>query len=224
VLQVTPDLPLPIVAVVGDYGNPQGQIIVSEQVFTGLYPDIYPTRFGVRTSGAANLRAAIVTAVGIDDGAIIAQEAIKALSLEVFEKTFVVTSALNVLTLGVASFAILMSLLTLADLRVPQLAPVWALGLTRRRLGWLELLRAVLLAGLVFVCAIPMGLGLAWVLLSVINVEAFGWKLPMYLFPFDYLRLGFYAMVAAFLAAAWPALRLMRTPPATLLRVFARER
>uniref|UniRef100_UPI00356B49F2 FtsX-like permease family protein n=1 Tax=Sulfitobacter sp. TaxID=1903071 RepID=UPI00356B49F2 len=122
------------------------------------------------------------------------------------------------------SFAILMSLLTLADLRVPQLAPVWALGLTRRRLGWLELLRAVLLAGLVFVCAIPMGLGLAWVLLSVINVEAFGWKLPMYLFPFDYLRLGFYAMVAAFLAAAWPALRLMRTPPATLLRVFARER
>ncbi|WP_439149371.1 FtsX-like permease family protein [Sulfitobacter sp.] len=224
VLQVTPDLPLPIAAVVGDYGNPQGQIIVSEQVFIDLYPDIYPTRFGVRTSGAANLRAAIVTAVGIDDGAIIAQEAIKALSLEVFEKTFVVTSALNVLTLGVASFAILMSLLTLADLRVPQLAPVWALGLTRRRLGWLELLRAVLLAGLVFVCAIPMGLGLAWVLLSVINVEAFGWKLPMYLFPFDYLRLGFYAMVAAFLAAAWPALRLMRTPPATLLRVFARER
>ena len=223
-LRLPSELTLPIAAVVGDYGNPQGQVIVSEQRFAGLYPDIYPDRFGIRTQDAALLRAAIVEAVGIDDGAFTAQEAIKALSLEVFEKTFVVTSALNILTLGVAGFAILMSLLTLADLRVPQLAPVWALGLTRRRLGWLEVVRAVLLAGIVFVCAIPMGLALAWILLSVINVEAFGWKLPMYLFPFEYLRLGVYALIAAFLAAAWPALRLMRTPPATLLRVFASER
>ncbi|WP_037227565.1 ABC transporter permease [Roseobacter sp. GAI101] len=223
-LRLPSELTVPIAAVVGDYGNPQGQVIVSEQRFAGLYPDIYPDRFGIRTQDAALLRAAIVEAVGIDDGAFTAQEAIKALSLEVFEKTFVVTSALNILTLGVAGFAILMSLLTLADLRVPQLAPVWALGLTRRRLGWLEVVRAVLLAGIVFVCAIPMGLALAWILLSVINVEAFGWKLPMYLFPFEYLRLGVYALIAAFLAAAWPALRLMRTPPATLLRVFASER
>lgn len=223
-LRLPSELTLPIAAVVGDYGNPQGQVIVSEQRFAGLYPDIYPDRFGIRTQDAALLRAATVEAVGIDDGAFTAQEAIKALSLEVFEKTFVVTSALNILTLGVAGFAILMSLLTLADLRVPQLAPVWALGLTRRRLGWLEVVRAVLLAGIVFVCAIPMGLALAWILLSVINVEAFGWKLPMYLFPFEYLRLGVYALIAAFLAAAWPALRLMRTPPATLLRVFASER
>lgn len=223
-LSLPSELTLPIAAVVGDYGNPQGQVIVSEQRFAGLYPDSYPDRFGIRTQDAALLRAAIVEAAGIDDGAFTAQEAIKALSLEVFEKTFVVTSALNILTLGVAGFAILMSLLTLADLRVPQLAPVWALGLTRRRLGWLEVVRAVLLAGIVYVCAIPMGLALAWILLSVINVEAFGWKLPMYLFPFEYLRLGVYALIAAFLAAAWPALRLMRTPPATLLRVFASER
>ena len=117
-----------------------------------------------------------------------------------------------------------MSLLTLADLRVPQLAPVWALGLTRRRLGWLELLRAVLLAAIVVVCAIPLGLTLAWVLLTIINVEAFGWQLPMYLFPLEYVQLGSYALVAAFLAAMWPAVRLMRTPPSALLRVFASER
>ena len=42
--------------------------------------------------------------------------------MEVFERTFLVTSALNILTLGVASFAILMSLLTLADRRIPQLS------------------------------------------------------------------------------------------------------
>ncbi|MDB9892819.1 ABC transporter permease [Amylibacter sp.] len=223
-VQVSRDLILPIAGVVGDYGNPKGQIIITERIFKDLYPNLYASNFGVRTKDAAQLRSQIVNTLGIKNKAIINQMGIKALSLEVFERTFVVTSALNVLTLGVASFAILMSLLTLADLRVPQLAPVWALGLTRRRLAWLELLRAVLLAGIVFVCAIPMGLALAWILLTIINVEAFGWQLPMYLFPLKYVELGGYALIAAFLAAMWPAVRLMRTPPSTLLRVFASER
>ena len=133
-------------------------------------------------------------------------------------------TALNVLTLGVAAFAILMSLLTLADLRVPQLAPVWAIGVTRATLGRLELLRAVGLGMLVFACAIPLGLALAWVLLGMVNVEAFGWQLPMFLFPLDYLQLGAYALLAVAMAAAWPAWRLIRTPPAALLKVFAHER
>ncbi|MDA7739545.1 ABC transporter permease [Amylibacter sp.] len=223
-VQVSRDLILPIAGVVGDYGNPKGQIIITERIFKDLYPNFYASNFGVRTKDATQLRSQIVNTLGIKNNAIINQVGIKALSLEVFERTFVVTSALNVLTLGVAGFAILMSLLTLADLRVPQLAPVWALGLTRRRLAWYELLRAVLLAGIVFVCAIPMGLALAWILLTIINVEAFGWQLPMYLFPLKYVELGGYALIAAFLAAMWPAVRLMRTPPSTLLRVFASER
>ena len=72
--------------------------------------------------------------------------------------------------------------------------------------------------------ALPLGLALAWVLLSVVNVEAFGWKLPMYLFPLDYLRLAGFAVVAGALAALWPARRLARTPPAARLKVFANER
>jgi putative ABC transport system permease protein len=46
----------------------------------------------------------------------------------------------------------------------------------------------------------------------------------MYLFPLKYLELGGFALIAAFFAAMWPAVRLMRTPPSTLLRIFARER
>ena len=223
-VEVAPDLTLPIAAVVGDYGNPQGQVVVSEALFSTLFPDAYAAQFGMRTDDVAALRQRIVDEVGIADSAMSNQGAIKAMSLEVFERTFTVTAALNVLTLGVAGFAILMSLLTLADLRVPQLAPVWAMGVTGRHLGALELLRALGLAGLVFVFAVPLGLGLAWILLAMVNVEAFGWKLPMFLFPLEYLRLGAFALGAVALAAAWPALRLMRTPPAALLKVFANER
>jgi putative ABC transport system permease protein len=69
-----------------------------------------------------------------------------------------------------------------------------------------------------------LGLVLAWVLLAVINVEAFGWRLPMYLFPWDWLVLLVLTLVAAVVAAALPARRLAKVPPAELLRVFANER
>jgi putative ABC transport system permease protein len=124
----------------------------------------------------------------------------------------------------VAGFALLTSLLTLANLRLPQLAPVWALGLTRARLARFELIRSLILAALTFVLALPVGLILAWVLLAIVNVEAFGWRLPMTLFPVDWLRLFALAMLAAALAAALPALRLARISPTTLLKVFAHER
>jgi putative ABC transport system permease protein len=217
---------LPVLGIYGDYGNPIGQVIVTEALFRDTFPGIDALRFGLRIAPeqVASLRVALRDQAGIPEAAMIDQAAIKAMSLAVFERTFTVTTALNVLTLAVAGFAILMSLLTLAAMRLPQLAPVWALGLTRRRLAGLDLIRAVVLAALTGALALPLGLALAWALLAVVNVEAFGWRLPMYLFPLDYLRLGVLALLAAALAALWPAWRLSRTPPAQLLGVFRHER
>ena len=223
-LAVGPDLEVPIAGIVADYGNPIGQAVVSEDVFRGLFPEHVPTRFGLRTDDPDDLRRQLIEDYGLPEGNIINQAQVKAFSMDVFDRTFTVTGALNVLTLAVAGFAILMSLLTLAAIRVPQLAPVWALGLTRAQLGRLELVRAVVLAALTTAMAVPLGLALAWVLLAVVNVEAFGWELPMFFFPVDYVRLGIFALVAAALAALWPARRLARTPPGDLLKVFANER
>jgi putative ABC transport system permease protein len=223
-LTITVDKVLHIGGIFGDYGNPIGQAIVAEPLFADLHPQVRATRFGLRTQDAAGLRRALTDEFGLAPTAITDQAQIKAFSLAVFERTFTVTAALNVLTLSVAGFAIFMSLLTLAGMRVPQLAPAWALGLTRRRLGQLELIRAVILAVLTALLALPLGLALAWVLLAVVNVEAFGWRLPMYVFPGDYAVLGLFALLAAVLAAAWPARKLARTPPADLLKVFANER
>jgi len=221
-----PGRALPVLGIYGDYGNPIGQVIVTETLFSAAYPDIIPLRFGLRVKvdQVTALREALHNSAGVADTAIIDQSAIKGMSLAVFERTFTVTAALNALTLAVAGFAILMSLLTLAAMRLPQLAPVWALGLSRRKLAALDLLRAVILAALTATLALPLGLALAWSLLAVVNVEAFGWQLPMYLFPVDYLRLGGLTLLAAALAAFWPAWRLSRTPPAQLLGVFRNER
>ena len=63
------------------------------------------------------------------------------------------------------------------------MAPLWAIGVTRRRLAALELARALGLAALTALLALPLGLALAWVLTAVVNVRAFGWRLPVLLLP-----------------------------------------
>ena len=224
------DLPgqwqIEIAGIYSDYGNPTGQVIVGLSHLVDRFSDVPKRRFGLRIApdAAPDLTRTLREEFGLPADNIIDQASIKAFSLRVFERTFTVTGALNVLTLAIAGFAILTSLLTLASLRQPQLAPVWALGMTRRQLAALELLRALLLAMLTVLAALPVGLLLAWVLLNIVNVEAFGWRLPMHIFPGDWLRLAGLSLLAATLAALWPARKLARTPPTELLKVFANER
>jgi len=215
-----------IVGIYSDYGNPVGQVLVGLPQLVRHFPDVPKRRFGIRIAPdkAAELARVLRDDFGLPPRNIVDQASLKTFSLQIFERTFSVTGALNVLTLSIAGFAILTSLLTLAALRQPQLAPVWALGMTRRQLAGLELIRALILAALTIAAAIPVGLLLAWVLLSVINVQAFGWRIPMHLFPLDWLRLAGLSLLAALFAALWPARRLARTPPAQLLKVFANER
>ncbi|EEE39132.1 ABC transporter, membrane spanning protein [Rhodobacteraceae bacterium KLH11] len=226
VLSIPPGHNLPIAGVYSDYGNPTGQAIVAMSLLDQIIPGLPTRRFGIRIAPghATELAQTLREQFKLPSSAVVQQAAMKSQSLAIFDKTFVITSALNVLTLGVAGFAILTSLLTLWTQRLPQVAPVWALGLTRAQLARLELFRSVLLAVLTACLALPLGLILAWVLLAVINVQAFGWRLPMHLFPGDWLGLFLLTVLAAALAAALPAWRLLRLPPATLLRVFANER
>jgi putative ABC transport system permease protein len=215
-----------IVGVYSDYGNPMGQVIIGIDTLVQHYPDVSRLRYAIRIAPAkaealaADLRAEF----GLPGQNVIDQVGIKGFSLKVFERTFSVTAALNVLTLGVAGLAMFANLMTLSGMRLPQLAPVWAMGLTRRHLAWLELWRSLLLAALTMLAALPVGIGLAFALLAVVNVEAFGWRLPMHLFPGDWARLAALALLAAGLAAVVPAWRLARLSPSDLLKVFAHER
>jgi putative ABC transport system permease protein len=216
-----------VIGVYSDYGNPNGQMMLGAQLFDDLFPDHPPAlSFGVRVA-RSDMDAVIYhldSSNILPAGAIQSGAAIKRLSLRIFDKTFLITGALNVLTLGVAGFAMTTALLTLQTSRLPLLAPIWAMGVTRRALATTELLRNLALAGVTAILAVPLGLVLAWILLNVINVHAFGWRLPVILFPLDWVRLIALAIGVACLAAAWPAWRLWRSPVSELLKVFSSER
>ena len=218
---------LPLAGVYTDYGNPNAQAIIALDRLTARFGDtVSRLRYGVRIAPdqADALREDLLERFDLPANGVIDQASVKRFSLSVFERTFAITAALNVLTLSVAAFAMFASLTTLAAMRLPQLAPLWALGLTRTRLAQLELLRALVLALLTFLVALPTGLVLAWALLAVVNVEAFGWRLPMHLFAGDWLRLAGLATLAALLAAAWPARALATRSPRAFLQTFTQER
>jgi putative ABC transport system permease protein len=224
ILKLAKDFQFEIVGVYSDYGNPAAQAFINYQIFEQRYPEITPLRFAVSATNPSDVRDKIVTEFGLPHDNTINQKEVKAFSMQVFEQTFLVTNALNVLTLGVAGFALWASLTTVAGMRLPQLAPVWALGFTRKSISMIEMCRSLLLASLTAILAIPIGLGLAWILLAIVNVRAFGWRLPMELFPLDWAQLFLWALVGATLAAAMPLRKLIKLPPSELLKVFANER
>jgi len=217
---------LEVVGVYADYGNPKGQIAVNFAALTRHFPDSPRTRLGLRVDPAAvpPLMSALQEKFGLDGRNLVDQATLKAESTRIFNRTFAVTAALNAFTLGVAGVALLTSLLTLGNSRLPQLAPLWAIGVTRRQLAAIELMKTASVAMITALLALPLGLLVAWCLIAVVNVKAFGWRLPFHVFPLQLLELLGVAIAASLVAAAIPVLKLARMQPATLIKIFADER
>ena len=217
---------LEVVGIYADYGNPKGQVAVNFAALTRRFPGIAQTRIGLRVAPGQipALISALHSQFELDDRSLTDQATVKAESMRIFNRTFAVTAALNAFTLGVAGIALLTSLLTLSNSRLPQLAPLWAIGITRRRLAAIELLKTMSVALITTLLALPLGLLVAWCLIAVVNVKAFGWRLPFHVFPLQLVELLGVAMAAALIAALLPVLKLARMQPASLIRTFANER
>jgi putative ABC transport system permease protein len=220
------DWSLDIAGIYADYGNPKGQITVNYAALTRYFSALPQTRFGLRVAPAQipGLISAMREKFMLDDRSLADQATVKAESKRIFNRTFAVTGALNAFTLGVAGIALLTSLLTLANARLPQLAPLWAIGVTRPKLAAMEMLKTLSVALITALLALPLGLLVAWCLLAVVNVKAFGWRLPLEVFPSQLVWLVGIAILAAFGAALLPVLRLARMQPDRLIRIFANER
>ncbi|MBW4796138.1 ABC transporter permease [Pseudomonas tolaasii] len=214
-----------VVGIYADYGNPKGHLIVNYRHLLAHWPTLAPVRFNLRVlpQNVPTVVREMQHVFALEDSRIVDQQQLKGWSSQVFERTFSATAALNSLTLGVAGVALFISLLTQSQSRLGQLAPLWALGVTRRQLMLLNLGQTWLLAVLTLILALPLGLLLAWSLDAVINVQAFGWRLPLQVFPWQLAQLLGLAMLATLLASAWPLWQLYRSRPADLLRTFAHE-
>ncbi|MDX1465962.1 MAG: ABC transporter permease, partial [Halomonas sp.] len=208
-----------VAAIYPDYGNPRGEVLLAAAGLRERF-DAPPGSIGIvlAEGHTADLLSRALTArFALDEEAVLDQRRIKALSTEIFERTFAITRALNALTLAVAALALLASLLAQARERRRRLAPLWALGVPRRALAGLQLAQLGGVALVTGLAAVPLGIAITACLVAVINVAAFGWRLPLHVFPGEIALTLATALAVALLAAGMPTLTLWRTPPRALL-------
>jgi putative ABC transport system permease protein len=139
-------------------------------------------------------------------------------ALEVFDRTFSIRVALQLLATVVAFIGILSTLMSLQLERMREIGVLRSTGMTRRQLWKLSLLETGLVGATAGLLAMPTGFVLALVLIYIINLRSFGWTLEMRLQPMEFVQAFLVALVAALLAGLYPAWRMGQTQPAEALR------
>lgn len=208
-----------VVGIYPDYGNPKGELIMSSDQVQQRFK-VAPHAIGVILAPAQNvdvLRQQLLDDFHLAPSSLRDQRQVKASATAIFERTFAITRALNGLTLGVAALALFTSLLAQAPQRRKRLAPLWAMGVPLPRLLAIQLIQLASSALFTALLAIPLGVAITACLVWIINVAAFGWQLPLHVFPAEISFTLLTAILVALLAAVLPMLKLWRTPPRALL-------
>lgn len=181
---------LPVLGVYADYGRPAGEILTAGQVLPAAFQPRFVS-FSINPGALAmdDVRQGLAAAWGTEALMVRDNQSIQTLASGVFDQTFLLTRAITVLTLVLAGASLLIMGWVFFTTRVwyYRLLSVW--GLTRReaanQLRWL----AVALTGCVALVALPLGVWLTWVLVARINPLAFGWSLPMAVYPGFWLEM-----------------------------------
>ena len=139
-------------------------------------------------------------------------------SLQIFDRTFSITHVLRLLTIGVAFVGILSALMALSLERRAEYAVLRALGITPAELRKLLIIQTGLMGLIAGVLALPLGIAMSQILVSVINVRSFGWTMDFVIPPKVLLESLVLAIIAALLAGIYPAQKLSGLSPAEALR------
>jgi putative ABC transport system permease protein len=126
----------------------------------------------------------------------------------VFDRTFAITRALQILATIVAFIGILSALGLLQFERQREMGIIRALGLTNREVWSLAMLETFLMGLISGLMAIPAGYTLALILIDIINQRSFGWSMRLYPTPAPFIQAIFVAIAAALLAGVFPAWRM----------------
>ena len=202
------------VAVTGiyyDYSNDRGAVILDRPVFERLYGAQLPTNLAIYLKPDADpeaAREALLAALGdryrvfVFTNAALRREVFK-----IFDATFAITYALEIVAIFVAIMGVASTLLTLVLERRRELAILRLVGADRRQVRKMVVIEAALLGGVSQGIGIVVGMLLSLVLIYVINVQSFGWTIQFRV-PFAFLaQSSALILLATALSGLYPAWR-----------------
>lgn len=205
---------LRVAAIYRDYSSPQGVLTLDLARYRQLFQDpaVGALALYAAPTDAERLKAemqALIASRFADTAGVqvVTAGEIRAISLEVFARTFAITDVLRLLSGLIAVVAVLGALSALAIERSREFALLRALGVTPLELSRLQCVQGGVLGLIAGLGALPLGLGLAVLLIEVINRRSFGWSMQLDL-PWGQIASAIIiSTLAAVLAAWWPARR-----------------
>ncbi len=205
-----------------DYTSTQGAIMMDLDVYRRFWQDEAITALALRLEPgfspekvALEIQEALAPIQQLD---VRPNQVLREEALAVFDRTFAITQALQLLATLVAFIGVLSALLSLQLDKQRQFGILRAVGLTVRELWGLILLETGLMGAVAGLLAMPAGLGLALILIYIINQRSFGWTLQLNLLPWPFLQAFVVAVVASLLAGIYPARKIGRMLAAEALR------
>lgn len=212
----------PVAAVYRSYDANLDSLLMSRNTYDIFWEDPAIESLGIRLQPGADTAAVIDRLRALSAGRqallIRSNREIRELSMEIFDRTFIITDVLYWLALGVAVIGMLAAMLALQLERARELATFRALGLTPGELRGMVVGQAAFIGLLSGLAALPLGLLMSWVLVEVINRRAFGWRIDLVVTPGVLGGAVGLAVGAAALAALYPAWRAARANPALAMR------
>ncbi len=211
-----------VVGVIYDYGSDQGSVYMRDTAYHRYWDDRSISTVAVFITPGTDVNVLVqqfkAMFAGKQELVVQSNRELLRSVLVIFDQTFAITSALNLLATVVAFIGILSALMALQLERTRELGTMRANGLTRGQLFRMTLLETGLMGVTAGLMAVPVGTALAWVLIYIINGRAFGWSIALQLRPEFYTQAILVALVAALLAGIYPALQMGRVQPSQALR------
>jgi putative ABC transport system permease protein len=162
---------------------------------------------------------ASLVALGAQPGDWISQAQVRRLSVGIFDRTFAITAAMNLLTMMVAAIALLASLLAILQERLPQFAQWRALGVRQSEQLLLVATPLLIFCAIVWLLSIPLGALLSWILIHKLNIISFGWSMPLLWEITPALRLALVIGVICGLTLLLVAIQWRRQMPSALAQL-----
>jgi putative ABC transport system permease protein len=212
----------PIAGIYYDYSSSQGVILMHKPEFQQYWADDAINAIALRLDPGSDpdqvtvdLEAALASIQGLD---IRPNRALREDALAVFDRTFAITSALQLLATLVAFVGVLSALLSLQLEKARELGILRAIGLTVQQMRGLVLLETGLMGTVAGLLAMPTGFVLSLILIYIINRRAFGWTLQLQLEWLPFVEALVVAVLAAVLAGIYPAKKMGEMAAAEALR------
>jgi putative ABC transport system permease protein len=190
-----------------DYVHPGGAIVIRREDYIAATSDESATEMSIWRAphtDAAVLEAAIRAALGPGEAfELTSSDEIRERSLRAFDRTFLVTYALEAIAVLVGLLGISVAASSTALARRAQFGMLRHLGMLRRQVLWMFASEGLALSGIAVLYGLVLGALLSLILVYVINRQSFNWSIDLVIPWTQLASLSLLLIAASAVTALW---------------------